>query len=304
MTFIPTAGATEKGWHAIETYLRCPKAYQYKQLRKVRRSQGTIAPALALGIMVHAGRAAWFLAKQGTDARTIESVKESMRLAAEAEKTPMGPDVKRQAERYVMEYIDHWSKRVAPQVVVVEHSLSGTALLKGDPDFWQRTARLDDVSCYPEAAGQLCIGELKTTSHSINDCVQEYTLHGQPMLQMLLWEASKDGAAKHGPVVGVMLDVIKKGYGNERCQFGRQLLMFSDSTLAAFRKSFRAFLRGAEKMTADGPALRNYKGCTFCIAGRRVVCEYRDLCLNGKGAAGLYSVDGKPMALDKTGAWR
>jgi hypothetical protein len=293
---IPTSGATRQGYHAIADFLRCPKLDQFKRVRGIALPGTETPDYFAVGIMVHAGRAEW-LEGGGTDAAAEARIHAVMEQSAIQEKLPITEKARRDAYRYVAEYIEHWSTRVGPKVVAVEYALDATPLVPGDPDFWKRTARLDDVSFYPEALDQLCVGELKTTSHSIADCANQYTLHGQPLLQMALWQRATNGAAKHGAVAGVLLDVIKKGYGKERSQFGRHFIPVEDFAVAWFIRSIRGYLKAQSKVEWNTEVPRNPNGCTYVSSGRRATCECRDLCIAGRSAAGKYWVNGQPMRL-------
>ena len=56
-------GASTHGYHAIESYLVCPKEYQYDKVRKIRQPAAGTPDPFAIGSMLHAGRARWFANK-------------------------------------------------------------------------------------------------------------------------------------------------------------------------------------------------------------------------------------------------
>jgi hypothetical protein len=223
-----------------------------------------------------------------------------MELEAHTGKLPPTREALRDGQRYMKEYIEHWSKRLKPEPLAAEYKLGPAPFAKDDPIFVYRTARLDDVSKYPEAGGTLCIGETKTTSGSPNDVKEQYTLHGQTMLQFLLWRHAPQGEAMHGPVAGTVLDIIKKGYGNERSKFDRVFIPFNEGALEWFTKTLRANLRAAAGVDWDADVPRNPAMCCRTIGRKLVVCDYRDLCIHGRSASVKYVFrDGGASLTDK-----
>lgn len=142
-------GASPQGWHRIQEFLRCPKAYQYK-LRGIGVPSAVTPDYFSVGTMFHAGRAHWFGLNFKMHKKAEAAVFEAMDQAAEQEKLPVSSKALQQARKYISEYISHWGIRPLPTPLAAEHELKATALLPGDPDFWKRTARLDDVSRYEE----------------------------------------------------------------------------------------------------------------------------------------------------------
>jgi hypothetical protein len=281
------AGPTSAGWHSIESGMRCHKEFQFAQIRKIRRPLAGVPDHLAIGLCFHAGRARWFSKHFDTSAKTWQSIEQAVAEEAEKQKLPVSLRAVDNTMRYLTEYVEHWSKRVKPKPVVAEYLIGPAALVKGDPFMLWRTARVDDASVYPEAMG-LAIGEAKSTSTSINDCVNQYTLHGQIMLQYVLWKMSPQGEAKHGPLKGIMLDVVKKGYGKEKSQFGRQLIPVSDHAIKWFIQNLRRTIRDLAQIDWNTDAERNVTMCTRMIGKARIACEYRDLCRFGRSAAVSY----------------
>jgi hypothetical protein len=168
----------------------------------------------------------------------------------------------------------------------VEYLIDGR--LDPDDETTYRTARLDDVGFYPEAGG-LAIGEAKTTSTPVGDTVREYTLHGQPLLQMALWKVAERGEKLHGPIKGVVLDVIKKPYGkSEKPDFTRALIPIRQHALDWYVDNMLMYLRVMAKVTWDSEVPRNVTACTRGAGKGRVTCAFQELCMHGKNAAGEY----------------
>lgn len=289
-------GATEKGWHSIEAFLRCPKEGQYAKIRRIVSPKHQTPDYFAVGQLMHVAKAHWFLNNFRTDAKFHASLLVAVQKAAEQNKLPVTLKAEQTALKYFEEYIAHYSLRERPQVVAAEYLLGPVPLRPDHPLYAFRTARLDDVSFYPEAGGALCLGETKTTSGSVADCIKQYSLHGQIAMQLALWKAAPQGEAMHGPVAGVMLDVIQKGYSGQPCKFGRQLIRLTDRTLLWFSSNLERTLKAAMAMTWDSDARRNIGSCTRMAGRARVPCEYQSLCIHGKSASINYLFeDGKSL---------
>jgi hypothetical protein len=196
------------------------------------------------------------------------------------------------------EYQDHWGRLPKPTPIACEYKLGPTPLEAGDPFFMHRTARLDDVSRYPNGLNKLYLGETKTTSGSIGQCIEQYALHPQILLQMLLWKMDPKGEATYGPIEGVMLDVIKKGYGEESCSFAREAIPVPAFAMSWFPRTLKAWLRIFAAIDWDADVTRNPMRCTRSIGRATVACEFRELCKKGRAASNLY-VMGKGVQLLK-----
>lgn len=280
-------GASPAGWHKIESYLHCPTKYKLTHLWKIRRPQWQTPDPLAVGQLFHVGRAWWFDQKFPTGADAWAALQDHVREAALLNPLPVREDAINRTLNYLDQYCTYWSHRAKPTVVATEYALSGAVPGIIEP----RTARLDDISSYPEANFKLAIGECKTTSVSIKDCIQEYTLHGQPTLQQILWDISPEGKDKHGPVEFVLLDIIVKGYGKEKCEFGRHAVRITPYTQAWFTESLAFAVDQSSKMTKETKTERRITSCTRLIGRMRVDCEYKDLCQRGQSAAVAYVDD-------------
>ncbi len=289
----PGEGATAEGYHHIEPYLRCEQEFLLARVRKVSAPQTLTPQPLAVGLGFHAGRDVWFSSGFKSDTGTWRKVQKAIRAELEAQPLPATAEAEQMTLKLLQEYIQHWGMQPLPKVVGTEYMLGPAAL--GTGITFKRTARLDDVSTYP--GGGLWIGEVKTGSSSIGDIHRHYLLHGQPLLQALLWKRSVQGETLHGRVRGVMLDVVKKGYGNKPSEFARIAIDISDWSLEWFERDLVQKLARASMMSWSSRAERNTTACVRVVSGKvGVDCPYKDLCKYGRSAANKYVLDdGKSM---------
>lgn len=287
-------GPSSAGWHKVEAGFRCYKEYQYAQVRGITNPQAETPDPLAIGLLMHVGKGRWFSKQFDSSEEMLEKIRNEMLDYAMRAKLPMSVEAQQAALRYFTEYVNHWRVRPRPRVLSAEHLLGPSALKEGDDEtgMLARTARLDDVSYYSEGGGALYIGETKTTSTSVPDAVNQYTLHGQPLLQMLLWDVAPQGRAKHGPVAGVMLDVIVKGYGGKPSTFARVPLPITQRALDWYKVNFRHTMKILANIDWDTKAPRNISACTRTYGRARVACPYRDLCMHGRSASIKYVLPG------------
>ena len=276
-----TGGASAAGYHNIESYLKCPKRYQFDKVRGVRLPMSGTPTYFAVGAMVHAGRAAWFTSGFGTDEATLAHMHAEMDRVMAAYELPVPESAREEARRYIGEYVEHYAGRAHPKVIGAEYTLGPADVGDGEV----RTARLDDIAFYPEMNGRLCVGEFKTTSTDIATTVLQYKLHGQPILQAMLWRAAMQGAAMHGDVTGVMLDVMQKGYKGKRCQFARVFVEVTEHSRQWMSKLLARSIRDARAVTWDSDVERRVTSCTEMSGSRRVMCPYQPLCQHGRDAA-------------------
>lgn len=304
VVLVGTGGPTEAGWHQFESHLRCPKEYQLKNVRHIKPVEGgDVQDALAIGSFFHAGRARWFRSGFKTDAKTWQAIVTHMQKEAELLQRPASLKALVSATQYVKEYCEHWSMRPLPTPRAIEYKLGPAPFVEDLPFDSFRTARLDDISNYAEAGNALCIGEAKTTSSSVNDCINEYTLHGQPMLQQLLFKLAKQGEARFKQVRGTMLDICVKGYGGKRCQFAREFLPLNGRALAWFQGNLAMQLRNVNKLQWDSTPERRVSSCTRTYGRMRKACDYRPLCMHGRSASGGFTfADGASLLTFKPGA--
>lgn len=298
-------GASEAGWHSIESFLTCPKEFQLQHIRKIVVPRAETPDHFAVGTLVHAGRAKWFERGFKTSAKTWDKIKEAVQQSAEAHKFPVSLKAEQLALDILTQYIEHWSMRPHPKPIAVEHKLGPAPIAKDDPFYLFRTSRLDDLSEYEEAGCKLAIGELKTSSQSLNDMEKEYKLHGQPMLCQALYRFAKEGQLAHGRIDGIVLDCIQKGYGGERHKFARFFVETPEHALGWFVKDMRSYMRGAAAVDWDADVTHNIKSCTRMIGRGRIPCQYRELCTNGRAASILYKMaDGSDLSAHKPEAGR
>ena len=278
-------GPSGKGYSEIEAYLRCPKEYQFAKVRGIGKPTSVIPDHFAIGSFLHAGRARWLASKCAVSAEVWEQMRADVTRTREGFPLPCNDVAETTALRYLQEYVDHWSVRAKPNIVAVEHML-GPSLLDPNQPATERTARLDDFGFYEEAGGKLAIGECKTTSAPVSDVANQYTLHGQPYLQKMLWDVAPQGAALFGQVAGMVLDVVQKGYGGKRCQFARLFVPYEKRVEDWFRFQLSRALIAKDGMRSDTPDVeRRITSCTRLIGKARVACEFRDLCQFGKSGS-------------------
>lgn len=301
-------GASVAGWHAIESAFRCEQEWVFRQ-RGVHALVKGDPSAMHIGILVHAGRAEWFL--RGFKSFPLAPVFEK---AAHEDKLTLTDAVKENATVLVDAYLNHWSKRPLPKPVAVEKTFSARLFDAAGKlgIFGKRTARLDDVSVYPEAMNRLCLGELKTTSGTVAQLVEEYELHGQLGMQHAVFKKSLEGAVKLGEPWGHMLDVVikkwAKGGGRivgAECQ--RVPMPMPDWYANYFAENLRRLCSMLAVQDIQAPAIRRL---TSCSRPRRdeygvhhYACEYRKLCRHGKTAGGEYVMGAKSLHNAPPWAW-
>lgn len=286
-----STGGSEFGYHSIESFVKCAKKYQLGQVRKVRAPKVQEPHALAVGTLAHAGRARWFTTGFGTDEQSWNSVKNAVQEQEEQLKLPTSNKAVVETLLMLAQYTDHWSQQPRPTVLAAEYELGPVPFDGSEDRSLNRTARVDDVSYYPEGAGQLWLGDLKTDASGAKNLKSKYELHGQPMLQLLLWEVAPNGKVQHGPVAGWMIDCIKKpSYGSGHYEFCRIPMRYPAWVLSWFKRSFAEQIRAAASITWDSDALRNVTACSEMYESRwggasRAACEFQALCKQGPDAA-------------------
>jgi hypothetical protein len=296
-------GPSGAGWSEIAAYFRCPKEYQLAKVRGVSVPRTATPDYFFIGSAFHAGRAIWLARKCAMDSETDTAIDlEVVRIRAEYEEQglPVFGDAVTDVKRYLTEYREHYSMQSAPKTVAVEHLLGPTALTDDDT---QRTARLDDIGYYQEAGGVLCIGECKTGSGTPAQIANEYQLHGQPLLQWILWELAPQGAAQYGPLGAIVLDVVQKGYSGKRCKFARPVLRPEPHALTWYKKWLALAVKATRTMKPDDDVPRNITSCARPRLGLGGTtfgsCEFRDLCTFGAPASGMYvKRGGEPLTAE------
>jgi hypothetical protein len=292
-------GPSGLGYSEIEAYLRCPKEYQFGKVRGMSKPMSNTPDYFAIGSFLHAGRARWFAEGFSVSDETWQKMIADVDATRSGFELPSSDLAYSTALRYLQEYVDYWVVREKPKIVAVEHMLGPVRIdtrMEDGVAFTERTARLDDFGFYPEAGNKLMIGECKTTSGKISDVANQYTMHGQPGLQQLLWKLAPQGEAMYGAVSGMVLDVISKGMGGKRCEFARIGVDVPERLMVIVRNELaRALVRKAQ-VTWNSDEERRVTSCTRLIGKARVACSFRDVCLYGRGGTmGMTFEDGSPV---------
>lgn len=307
-------GPSGKGWSEIAAYFRCPREYEFAKIQGISLPQRSTPDYFFVGSAFHAGRAMWLVRGCKMDSETDAAIAaEVARVRKEYEDKlmPVGEKAVVEVTRYLTEYRDHYSMSPPPRTVAVEHMLGPTPITyaAGGGTAWSehldRTARLDDVSYYHENGGTLCIGECKTGSGTPAQTINEYQLHGQPLLQWILWQDSPQGEAQYGKLSGIVLDVIQKGYGGKKCSFVRTVITPEPFALKWYREQLHNALAEIHSRRLVGGFPRNITSCAKPRLGPGGVqmgsCPYRNLCTYGEVAAPDYTyADGSPL---RPGDW-
>lgn len=291
---VGSGGRTEAGSGDTSLIMKCPKAYQY-QTRGITIPASITLPHFSVGLVFAAMRKRWFALKFDSSEATWQKLIAEARRETLKQKLPVRPEDEAFAIAFFAQYMEYWLKFPRPKPVAVELKLGPVALIPGDPRELWRTARLDDLSYYPEAGGALCLGEAKTTSQTPNVVKQEYELHVQPLLYTALYMRSKHGEAKHGPALGLVLDVAQKPYERKKASFSRIFIEIRKEAVLNFVESARYYVEIAKRIKWDTPVMRTYR-CTEMHGRARVDCIYKDLCRFGAAGASKYvMLDGTPL---------
>jgi PD-(D/E)XK nuclease superfamily len=292
-------GPSGLGYSEVEAYLRCPKEYQLGKVRGMSRPISQTPDYFAIGSFLHAGRARWFAEGMGLGDEVWQKMIADVDNTRSGFPLPTSEEAYSTALRYLQEYVEHWSIREKPKIVAVEHMLGPVRIdtrMEDGIAGTERTARLDDFGFYPEAGDKLMIGECKTTAGNIADVANQYTMHGQPGLQQLLWKLAPQGEAMYGAVSGMILDVIQKGMGGKRCQFARLAVDVPERLMVIVRNELAKALVRKERVTWNSDEERRVTSCTRLIGKARVACAFRDVCLYGRaGTMGMTFEDGSPV---------
>ncbi|MBU6430536.1 MAG: PD-(D/E)XK nuclease family protein, partial [Cyanobacteria bacterium REEB65] len=263
------------------------KRYQYQEVRKILTPATQTPPHFAIGLIFAAMRREWFGLKFESDAKAWEHLKRAAQEEAELQRLPINHKDEAFALAFFGQYIDFWLKRPRPKPLATELKLGPVTLRDEDPKEHTRTAKLDDLSYYPEAGGALCIGEAKTTSGDPSGVIRQYEFHVQPLLYNCLYKRSKRGERKFGKVAGVVLDIACKPYENKKPTFARAFVEIRPEVLTSFAESTAYYVSVAKQIGWDTPVMRAYH-CTEMQGRARVDCPYKSMCRFGKAGAGHY----------------
>jgi hypothetical protein len=301
--------ASPAGWHSIAEGFLCEQSWVFRELRKVRKLVKKGGSHFAVGTLFHAGRAAWF--KGGFKPFSEVIV---FKMAEDEEKETYSAQEKEGAHALLQDYMEHWAKFSKPRVLAVEHTFRAD-LFKATGKlglFGRRTARLDDLSVYPEAGNRLAIGEAKTTSEPISKVITEYgPTHGQILMQAAVVKGDP-AARKYGPLSGVVLDVVRKKYnksggGIVGAECARHFTPHYTHALSWFSENLRLLASRLSVIDAKGVGLRNHTACQRPRRGEFGTnfyeCEYATLCAHGKTGASEYIYGEKASSLTTAPPW-
>lgn len=324
MTHPHKSGPSEFGWHSgDEAFFRCEQEGVFKFLRHIEKSGKKETPrAMAIGLLFHAGRARWF-ANGFTD--QWQSIYQAVTQETARQPLPIPIGAEQEACSILTQYVAHYSKLPKPKVLAAELEVGPIITLEGSAE--SHTNRLDDLSIYPDFAHAEAIGEAKTTGGKPSAVYAHYNAnHGQLLKQMLVvTKAIEAGILKiiKAPI-GIVLDVVQKGYGGDKCHFERFLITIEPYQLEWFARDLEETRRRRRELEAieahpsllepighsDSlrPAKRNPTACRRLVSGDggqyiAVECEFLNLCKFGRGAATEYAVNGQPMGAVKGKPW-
>lgn len=279
----PKEGPSIAGYHKIVDFLRCPQEFKYRHTLGITPNGKDDKLALAIGVLTHVGRAHWFASQ--FKAR-VEECQEAIRQYVQTSAGKYKIDAEREACRLIAAYVEHWRAQPLPLCRAVEYEIGPAPLKEGDPFYAYRTARLDDLSNYPDALNKLCIGDLKTTSDTIAGVVNEYRQHGQFILYSILYKMAKEGQALFGPIAGMMVDIMTK---EAVPKFHRELITVTPFQEHWFTASMQGWLKAASQVTASTPVPRNVTQCSRAVSRRgSYMCDFHELCHYGGSRVNLY----------------
>lgn len=286
MSLLPiTVGASEKGWHEIEPFVRCPQEYKFRRVLQLRQKAPFMADALSTGICVHAARAQWLHDKyKGDDWRRAIAVAVK---AHEDAGQPLAPAASAVALDCMQAYVNHWSLRPKPIPLAVEYTIAPRALTPDAPTWTWRSARLDSIERY---RGKVWIGECKTTSAHAGQVERRYRLHGQLLLQCALWGDEEN--QRFGPLAGILLDVIVKPSGKRPAKACARIpVPLSELTPAIewFKRDFPQWIMQASLIDWNTRPQRRPTACENC--------DFNHICRKGRaGTAGFIFPDGSKVS--------
>ncbi|UOF77405.1 pD-(D/E)xk nuclease superfamily [Caudoviricetes sp.] len=286
-------GASQRGWHALESWLLCPKEGQLKNVRKVRPRLTQPAEHFTVGGMLHTCRAQYLNDRRDGDLwrKALELYSAELR----ARKTEVTQAMVRLVQDVFGVYVSYWRVRPTTTPLAVEYDLGLRGVSPNTPEWAYRTARLDSIEHHQ---GKAWIGEMKSTSHSQNRVTDMYALHGQLLLQMALW--SDEETKLFGPLGGVLLDIVKKPDGTHQPKaYPRVAIAYETVKFALdwFKKDLVTWQMQIGMVDWNATVERR-PACMRTFGP----CTYRDLCLSGERAGITFEYESSPgvfVSLDK-----
>lgn len=261
-------GPSARGWHRLETFLRCPQLFAWKY-RTEGTGVGGDRAALSLGSLIHVGLAHYYVRlrclAQGTDPDAYYRPSEAIHELALRKNATV--EIEEKAKKVVAAYIAHYAAEEG-RVKVLHVEEVFEAEFEGN--FY--TARVDLVL---EIGGKVYLVDHKSTQRIESRTSRAYSTSGQLLAYRWLGTAYGD---RFG---GVMLNLIQAG---DPIKFERPMLEPAPALIAKFPK----LVDYAEKQIAaldaqnlppsEWPAIPTEHTC-FTRYG---ACDARELCRWGR----------------------
>jgi len=199
------AGPSTRGWHRVESFLRCPQLYAYE---KVLNYQWPTSPPLVKGSLVHLGLAHWYARRredqQGGDREKYYTANEAMEIGAK-EWGELGAEWLPLAKRALAAYAAKWSTE-KHKVLMVEEEVRADIWVPKLSRSVLFTQRVDLVAEAPD--GKVYFWDHKTGFRSGKQMTTRYILSGQ--FHGIRWFGGQMFGDRFG---GIILNQIGLGIG-------------------------------------------------------------------------------------------
>lgn len=193
------AGPSERGWHRIESAMRCPRLYAWEHSGLVERQ---ISEPLARGSLIHVGLAHHYQRmkenQSGGDPEQWYTYEDAIQALAQVESntSPLWEKLVPLAVDVCSAYINNWLHE-SWRILEVEYELRAKVSGK-----YLYTQRADLIVEDPD--GKVWIVDHKTAYRIVSKTLRQYTLDGQFIGYQMF------GRAKYGErFAGVILNRIK-----------------------------------------------------------------------------------------------
>lgn len=257
--------ATEWGHSKWETLEKCPKLFELRYRRGIRRTESP--RAASLGTVVHRGLAAAYWRRMNPQ-RESDLPHDFWRTVINAGREDEA--IKLDAIRLVSEHQRFWADHDEgfDRVVAVEKLV--TTEVNGVP----YSTRYDLVA---KKRHLPIIEDHKTTSRRMDNTGSEFAMSGQFMGMLAVW-----------PYVGprpssVRVDFLVK---TQTPAFHRIGVPFTERQIERWKKDLRALYSDLKRYERSGRFPRRYSACV----GRYGFCEMFSICHGGTGLADEYYV--------------